>query len=304
MFRGAFTALITPMRPGAGGELELDEPAIVALTESQIAGGIHGLVPCGTTGEASTLSVAEHLRVVELVIKTARGRVPIIAGAGTNNTAQAIELARGCKALGAAATLQVTPYYNRPTQAGLVAHFRAIARESDLPVVLYNVPGRTGCDLLPETVAELAADPRIVGIKEATADMNRAARLRELLRGRPDFALLSGDDFTVFPFLALGGHGVISVTSNVAPKWVADLCDAANTGRWDEARALHDRHYPLARALFTSPNPIPVKAAMALLGRCTGDLRLPLVALDAAANAGLADQLHGLGLATSRPVRA
>ncbi|MDC0669008.1 4-hydroxy-tetrahydrodipicolinate synthase [Nannocystis radixulma] len=298
MFRGALTALITPMRRSSGGALELDEPAIVALAESQIAAGIHGLVPCGTTGEASTLSEAEHLRVVELVVKTARRRVPVLAGAGTNDTAKAIELARACKAAGADGTLQVTPYYNRPTQAGLVAHFRAVAEASGLPVVVYNVPGRTGVDLLAETVAELAAIPGIVGIKEATADMNRAARLRELLHQRPEFALLSGDDYTVFPFLALGGHGVISVTSNVAPQWVAELCNAAAAGRWDDARALHDRHYPLARALFAQPNPIPVKAAVALQGRCTGDLRLPLVAIDPTSREGLAlaDTLRTLGL--------
>lgn len=298
MFRGALTALITPMRRDPSGAFELDEPAIVALTEAQIAAGIHGLVPCGTTGEASTLSVAEHLRVVELVVQTARRRVPVLAGAGTNDTARAIELARACKALGADGTLQVTPYYNRPTQAGLVAHFRAIARASELPVVLYNVPARTGCDLLPEAVAELAGDPLIVGIKEATADMNRAARLRELLRHRPDFALLSGDDFTVFPFLALGGHGVISVTSNIAPQWVAELCDAAAAGRWDQARALHDRHYPLARALFAQPNPIAVKAAAALQGRCADALRLPLLPLDPHSREGstLADTLRTLGL--------
>jgi 4-hydroxy-tetrahydrodipicolinate synthase len=296
MFRGALTALITPMRRDPGGAPELDEAAIVALTEAQIAAGIHGLVPCGTTGEASTLSVAEHLRVVELVVQTARRRVPVLAGAGTNDTARAIELARACKALGADGTLQVTPYYNRPTQAGLVAHFRAIARASELPVVLYNVPVRTGCDLLPETVAELADEPLVVGIKEATADMNRAARLRELLRHRPDFALLSGDDFTVFPFLALGGHGVISVTSNIAPQWVAELCDAAAAGRWDHARALHDRHYPLARALSGQPNPIPVKAAAALQGRCAEALRLPLLPLDPHGRETLADSLRTLGL--------
>lgn len=301
MFRGAFTALVTPLRRAPGGDLQLDEPAIVALAEAQIAAGIHGLVPCGTTGEASTLSHDEHLRVVELVVQVARGRVPVLAGAGANDTAAAIELARGCKARGADGTLQVTPYYNKPTQAGLVAHFRAIARESDLPVVLYNVPGRTACDLLPETVAELAEDPRIVGIKEATADLNRAARLRQLLGDRPDFTLLSGDDFTVFPFLALGGHGVISVTSNVAPAWVAGMCDAAAAGRWDDARALHDRHYPLARALFTAPNPIPVKAALALQGRCSPELRLPLLAIDlhSAEGQALAATLRTLDLLPS-----
>lgn len=293
MFRGAITALVTPLRHD-----RVDEDALVRLVEQQIAAGIDGLVPCGTTGEASTLSTAEHLRVIELTLQAARGRVPVLAGAASNDTREAIELARACKQLGAAGTLQVTPYYTRPTQAGLVAHFTAIADQSDLPVVVYNVPGRTGVDLLPDTVAELARHPKIVGIKEATGDLNRAARLRELLRDRPHFALLSGDDFTVFPFLALGGHGVISVTSNVAPAWVAGLVDAAFGGRWDEARALHDRHYPLARALFTQPNPIPVKAAMALLGRMSGEMRLPLVAIDPNSREGLnlADTLQTLGL--------
>ena len=293
MFRGAITALVTPLRHD-----RVDEDALVRLVEQQIAAGIDGLVPCGTTGEASTLSTAEHLRVVELTLQAARGRVPVLAGAASNDTRKAIELARACKQLGAAGTLQVTPYYTRPTQAGLVAHFTAIADQSDLPVVVYNVPGRTGVDLLPDTVAELARHPKIVGIKEATGDLNRAARLRELLRDRPRFALLSGDDFTVFPFLALGGHGVISVTSNVAPAWVAGLVDAAFGGRWDEARALHDRHYPLARALFGQPNPIPVKAAMALLGRMSGEMRLPLVAIDPNSREGLnlADTLQTLGL--------
>ncbi len=293
MFRGAYTALITPMRDGL-----VDEAALAALVERQIAGGVHGLVPCGTTGEASTLSHDEHLRVVAITVERARGRVPVLAGAGANDTHKAIELALACKRLGAAGTLQVTPYYNKPTQAGLVAHFSAIAERSGLPVVVYNVPGRTGCDLLPETVAELARHPGIVGIKEATGDMNRAARLRELLAERRDFDLLSGDDFTVFPFLALGGHGVISVTSNIAPEWVAHLCDAAAAGQWDHARALHDRHYPLARALFTVSNPIPVKAAAALLGLCGPELRLPLTPLapDSREGKSLADTLRTLGL--------
>lgn len=293
MFRGALTALITPLRHD-----RVDEDALARLVEQQISAGIDGLVPCGTTGEASTLSVAEHLRVVEIVVHKVRGRVPVLAGAGANDTRKAVELARACKQIGADGTLQVTPYYTKPTQAGLIAHFTAVAEQSDLPVVVYNVPGRTGVDLLPETVAELARHPKIVGIKEATGDLSRAARLRELLTPASQFTLLSGDDFTVFPFLALGGHGVISVTSNVAPAWVAALCDAAAAGRWDEARALHDRHYPLARALFTAPNPIPVKAAMALLGRCSPEMRLPLVAIDPHSREGksLADTLHTLGL--------
>jgi len=297
MFRGAYTALVTPLR--AGNPDALDEPAIVRLAEQQIAGGIHGLVPCGTTGEASTLSLREHVRVVELTVQAAAGRVPVLAGAAANDTQKAIELARACKQVGAAGTLQVTPYYNRPTQAGLIAHFVAIAEASDLPVVVYNVPGRTGVDLLPETVATLARHPRIVGIKEATGDMVRIARIRELLgEAHSGFDLLSGDDFTLLPFLALGGHGVISVTSNVAPRWISALCDAAAAGQWDEARTWHYRQLPLARALFGQPSPIPVKSALALLGRCAPDMRLPLIAIDPQSRDGqaLADALQTLGL--------
>ena len=293
MFRGAYTALVTPLRDD-----RIDEPALVALVNQQISAGIHGLVPCGTTGEASTLSTAEHLRVVEVVVQTAAGRVPVLAGASANDTRKAVELARACKQLGAAGTLQVTPYYNKPTQAGLAAHFTAIADATELPVVVYNVPGRTGVDLLPETVAALARHPHIVGIKEATGDMVRIARLRELLPDADRFDLLSGDDFTILPFLALGGHGVISVTSNVAPAWISQLCAAAQAGRWDDARAWHYKQLPLARALFGQPNPIPVKSALALLGRCTAEMRLPLVAIDPHSREGqaLADALHSLGL--------
>ncbi len=293
MFRGAYTALVTPLKHD-----RLDEPAISRLAERQISAGVHGLVPCGTTGEASTLSTAEHLRVVELVVQAAAGRVPVLAGAASNDTRHAIELARGCKQLGAAGTLQVTPYYNRPSQAGLVAHFTAIAEASELPVVLYNVPGRTGVDLLPETVATLARHPLIVGIKEATGDMTRAARILELLGDHDQFDLLSGDDFTVHPFLALGGHGVISVTSNVAPRWLASLCDAAAAGRWDESRTWHYRQLPLCRALFSAPNPIPVKSALARLGLCAADMRLPLQAIDPHSREGQAldDALQTLGL--------
>ena len=293
MFRGAYTALITPLRHD-----RVDEPALTRLVERQIADGVDGLVPCGTTGEASTLSTSEHLRVVELTVQAAAGRVPVLAGAAANDTRKAVELARACKQVGAAGTLQVTPYYNRPTQDGMVAHFLAIAEASELPVVVYNVPGRTGVDLLPETVATLARHPRVVGIKEATGDMVRLARIRELLGDNDRFALLSGDDFTLLPFLALGGHGVISVTSNVAPAWISALCSAAAAGRWDEARALHYRQLPLCRALFGQPNPIPVKSALALLGRCTAEMRLPLLAIDPQSREGqsLADALHTLGL--------
>ena len=293
MFRGAYTALITPLRHD-----RLDEPALVRLVEQQLSAGIDGLVPCGTTGEASTLSMSEHLRVVELTVQTAAGRVPVLAGAAANDTRKAVELARACKQLGVAGTLQVTPWYTKPTQDGLVAHFSAIAEASELPVVVYNVPGRTGVDLLPETVATLARHKHIVGIKEATGDMVRVSRIRELLGPDDRFTLLSGDDFTLLPFLALGGHGVISVTSNVAPAWISTICRAAAAGRWDEARTWHYKQLPLARALFGQPNPIPVKSAMAALGRCSAEMRLPLISIDPHSRDGqaLSDALQTLGL--------
>lgn len=269
---GAYTALVTPMR-GDG----IDVAALERLVEDQIAGGIDGLVPCGTTGESPTLSHAEHLQVVRIVIEAARGRVPVVAGAGSNSTQEACDLARACKELGATATLQITPYYNKPTQSGLVAHFTAIAEASGLPMVVYNVPGRTCVDLEPVTLARLAEHPLVIGVKEATADMHRAARIRELCG--EGFSLLSGDDFTVLPFLAVGGDGVISVGSNLFPGLFARMCRAARESRWDEARALHYKQLPLSRALFSVTSPEPVKAAMAMLGRCEPTIRLPLLPL-------------------------
>lgn len=269
MFRGAYTALITPMKHG-----RVDDEGLKALVESQIEGGIHGLVPCGTTGESPSLSHEEHVHVVEVVMRAADGRVPVLAGAGSNSTREAIELSRACKELGVAGTLQITPYYNKPSQDGLVAHFTAIANDVDLPMVVYNVPGRTGVDLTAATAARLAEHPNIVGIKEATGDLLRAAEVRE--QCGPDFALLSGDDHTVLPFLATGGDGVISVTSNPAPKLMADMCNAAREGRWDEARKLHYDNLPLCRALFSLSNPMPVKTAMVMLGLAAPEIRLPL----------------------------
>lgn len=269
---GAFTALATPMRDGA-----IDTPALERFVEDQIKGGIHGLVPCGTTGESSTLSHAEHVHVIETVVRCAKGRVPVIAGAGSNSTQEAIDLVHECEKLGADATLQITPYYNKPTQEGLLVHFRAIAASSGLPMVVYNVPSRTSCDLLPETLAQLAEDPKIVAVKEATGDMIRAARIRELCGDA--LSLLSGDDFTAFTLLALGGNGVISVGSNIAPGLFAGMCNAAAEGRWDEARALHYRQLPMARALFMSSNPEPLKAGLQMLGTMTAQVRSPLVEL-------------------------
>lgn len=269
-FRGLYTALITPM--DADGRV--DDNALEQLVEAQIAGGVNGLVPCGTTGEATTLSHPEHIHVVEVVTRTAAGRVPILAGAGSNSTHEAIELASACRALGVAGTLQVVPYYNKPPQAGLIKHFTAIADAVDLPLVLYNVPSRTVTNLIPDTVGRLAKHPNIVGIKDATANMHVAAQLRELCGD--DFCLLSGDDFTILPFIATGGDGVISVVSNPAPALLRALVDACVAGDFVEARRLNFRQLELTRLLFRDANPIPVKLAMALLGRATPNLRSPL----------------------------
>lgn len=285
-FRGVLTALVTPMnRDGS-----VDEGALRQLVEAQIAGGVHGLVPVGTTGESATLSHPEHMRVVEVVAKAVAGRVPVLAGAGSNSTREAIELAHACKAAGVDGCLQVVPYYNKPDQDGLVAHFSAIADAVELPVVLYNVPGRTSCDLLPETVARLASHERIVGIKEATGDMRRASRIRELVGS--EFALLSGDDFTMLPLFAVGGHGVISVVSNPAPRLIADLYEHFQAGRLDQARELHDRQLPLSRLLFTAPNPVPAKAAVHLLGIGGPTVRSPLQPLDL--DGALANELRSV----------
>ncbi len=291
MFRGALTALVTPFRDG-----RVDDEALVRLVEAQIRGGIHGLVPCGTTGESPCLSYAEHIHVIEVVMRAAAGRVPVLAGAGSNCTREAIELSRACKELGVAGTLQITPYYNKPTQEGLIAHFTEIADAVGQPIVLYNVPGRTGVDLQPETLARLAKHPHIVGVKEATGDMIRASRVRELCG--PEFTLLSGDDFTILPLMVVGGDGVISVGSNVVPQLFAGLVESARAGRWDEARALHYKLLPLTRALFSTSSPIPVKHAMAMLGRTALDMRPPLVPLgdDRSELLALRRELEALGL--------
>ncbi len=269
MFRGAYTALVTPFRAG-----RVDDTALETLVQQQIEAGIHGLVPCGTTGESPTLSHAEHIHVVEVVMRACNDTVPVLAGAGSNSTREAIELSRACKELGVAGTLQITPYYNRPSQTGLAAHFRAIADAVALPIVVYNVPSRTSVDLAPETLADLARHPMVRGVKEATGDIHRAARVRELCG--PEFCLLSGDDFTLQPFLAVGGDGVISVVSNSAPALIAKLCDAASEGDWDEARELHYRQLPLARTLFAAPNPAPTKAALTMMGKIANEIRSPL----------------------------
>ena len=272
LFKGAIPALVTPFRDGA-----VEEKAFVALVERQIAAGVHGLVPVGTTGETATLSHEEHKRVIELCVQTAAGRVPVIAGAGSNSTEEAIDLARFAKTVGADGALIVSPYYNRPSQEGVYQHFKAIAEAVELPLILYNVPGRAVADMLHDTVLRLAQVPGIVGIKEATGNIERA---QWLIKDVPEnFAVYSGDDPTAVALMFCGGHGNISVTANVAPRLMHELCMAAMAGNVTQAMEIQRRLLPLHKALFVESNPIPVKWAVARMGLSGGALRLPLTPL-------------------------
>lgn len=271
LFKGVITALITPLRDG-----KVDEAAFAQLLERQIAAGVHGVVPMGTTGESATLHLDEHQRVVELCVRVAAGRVRVIAGAGSSATDKAIELVRHAKTVGADGALVVTPYYNRPSQAGMAAHFEAIAEAVQLPVLLYNVPGRTGVDLANDTVARLAAHPNIVGIKDATGDLSRVSWMRANINDQ--FDLISGDDPSYLGYHAHGGVGLISVTSNVAPEAMVALHDAAAAGDYATARDWQDRLIGLHKALFLDNSPSPAKYALARLGLCTEEVRLPLAA--------------------------
>jgi len=288
--RGSITALITPFKNGA-----VDEPAVAALVERQIAAGTHGLVPCGTTGESPTLSHAEHERVIEICIEAAAGRVPVIAGAGSNSTAEALAFTRHAKKVGADAALHVTPYYNKPTQAGLVAHFTALNDAADgLPLVIYNIPGRSVIDMSVETMAALAQLDNIVGVKDATADLARVSAYRAACG--TDFVQLSGEDATALGYMAQGGHGCISVASNVAPELCADLQNACLAGDFATALACQDKLMPLFQALFCETSPSPVKYAMTRLGLCDEEIRLPLLPASPATRVQVDAALAGLGL--------
>lgn len=272
-FTGAFTALVTPFKDGA-----VDEERYRQLIEWQIEQGIDGVVPCGTTGESATLSHEEHREVIRICVDQTKKRVPVLAGAGSNNTKEAIELTRYAKEAGADGALLITPYYNKPTQEGLYQHFKAIAANVDLPFILYNVPGRTGTNMLPCTLARLFKDvPQIKGVKEATANLCQISEILE--QCGPDFQVISGDDFTVLPLLSLGGCGVISVVSNIIPKQMSELCAAFAAGDVAKARELHFGMQGLCRAMFMESNPIPVKTSLAMMGKITLELRLPLVPL-------------------------
>jgi len=289
MFKGSLTALITPFSNG-----QVDEGAFQRFVQWQIDQGSHGVVPCGTTGESPTLTHAEHRRVTELCLDVAKGKVPVIAGTGSNSTAEAISLTRHAAEAGADAALVVMPYYNKPTQEGLYQHFKAISEAADIPIIIYNIPGRSIVDMSVETMARVAKLSNIVGVKDATADLTRPARTRAAI-GR-DFTQISGEDGTVVPFLAQGGHGCISVTSNVAPRACADLHEAWQRRDFDTVERINDRLMPLHQALFIEASPGPVKYAASLLGHCDNRLRLPLVSVTPATEERVREAMAHAGL--------
>lgn len=289
MLRGSLTALVTPMRNGA-----IDEKAFSALVDWQIREGTHGLVPVGTTGESPTLSHAEHKRIVEICIAVAAGRVPVVAGAGSNSTAEAIDLARHAEGAGADAVLVVTPYYNKPNQEGLYQHYKAINDAIGIPIVIYNIPPRCVVDMSVETMTRLSELKNILGVKDATAKLERVSLQRHAMG--PDFIQLSGEDGTALAFMAHGGHGCISVTSNVAPKLQSEFQEACLAGDYRRALAYQDRLMPLHRALFLEPSPAGIKYALSVLGRMSEELRLPLVPPSDAAKAEIRAAMVHAGL--------
>ena len=289
MFKGYFTALITPFRSG-----KVDEPAYRALIDWQIAEGIGGLVPCGTTGESPTLSHEEHRRVVEICVDQVKGRIPVIAGTGSNSTAEAIELTRHAKQAGATAALLVMPYYNKPTQAGMYEHFKAINDAVDLPILIYNIPPRSVVNMTVETMTRLSALKNIVGVKDATADLARPTQMR--VAAGPGFCQMSGEDPTALAFFAQGGHGCISVTSNVAPRQCVEVYRAWAAGDAKKALELHTRLMPLHDVMFVETNPMPVKYAASVLGKCTGEMRLPMVTPLPASRERIETAMRDLGM--------
>jgi 4-hydroxy-tetrahydrodipicolinate synthase len=287
MFSGCLVALVTPFRKGA-----VDYGNLRELVDWHLEQGTDGLVPCGTTGESPTLSFEEHEEVIRVVVERAQGRIPVVAGTGSNNTVEALRLTRFAKEAGADGALLITPYYNKPTQEGMYRHFRTIAEEVDIPIVLYNVPGRTGINLAPETVARLAEVKNIVGIKEASGSLDQASEIASRCR----ITILSGDDSLTLPLLSLGGMGVISVVANIVPRDMKAMIDAHQQGDGARARELHLKLFPLCRAMFLETNPIPVNAALRLLGMGTGEVRLPLCEMSPANEAKLRQVLVDYGL--------
>lgn len=292
-FRGCFVPLVTPFLEDG----RLDEPGLRRLVNYLIeVEGVDGLVPCGTTGESPTLSHEEHGRVIEIVVQEAKGRVPVIAGTGSNSTQEAIEMTKHAERVGANATLQVCPYYNKPTQEGLKAHFRAVAEATSLPVILYNIPGRTGRNMEPETILELSEVDNIVGLKDAAGDLNQTMRIIEGTRQRQKpFFVLSGEDALTYSIMALGGHGGICAVGNVIGREYREMVHLMLTGRYQEAREIHYRTLPVVRALFIETNPVPVKEAMNMMGLPAGPVRLPLTPMKPSNREVLKKALKDLG---------
>ncbi|HYM38142.1 MAG TPA: 4-hydroxy-tetrahydrodipicolinate synthase [Nitrospiraceae bacterium] len=289
MFHGSLVAIVTPFKKG-----KVDEKALGDLIDWQIAQGTHGIVPCGTTGESATLTHEEHERVVAFTIEAAKGRVPVIAGSGSNSTDEAITLTRHAKKSGADGALLITPYYNKPTQEGLYRHYKAVAEAVDLPIVLYNIPGRTSVNMLPPTVARLSSIKNIVAIKEGSGSLQQVSDILQACGER--MVVLSGDDALTLPMMAVGAKGVITVTANIAPKDMAKMTDAFEAGKLAEARKLHYKMSPLFAALFYETNPIPVKEALGMMGKCAAELRLPLCPMAADTREKLTRALKDYGL--------
>ena len=295
MFKGSIVALVTPFKSDG----QVDEAKLIELVEFQIKNGTNGLVPCGTTGETPTLSTAEHERVIEICIKAAKKRVPIIAGTGSNSTEEAILLTKHAAAAGANGALVVSPYYNKPTQRGLYLHFKTIAESVDIPIILYNIPGRTAVNIEPTTMAQLAKDCKnIVGVKEASGSLEQMQMVRHLCP--KDFILLSGDDALTLPILSIGGVGVISVVGNLVPQDVSRMIEEFENGHLKKAREINEKLFPLVKAMFIETNPIPIKTAMEIVGLCSGDLRLPLCEMSDDNLAKLKKALSAYGLITLR----
>ncbi|WP_028845000.1 4-hydroxy-tetrahydrodipicolinate synthase [Thermodesulfovibrio thiophilus] len=289
MFKGSMVAIVTPFKNG-----KIDEKAFEHLIEWHIKEGTHGIVPCGTTGEASTLDYEEHYKVIEIAVKVVNKRIPVIVGTGSNSTEEAIMITKKAEQLGADAALIVTPYYNKPTQEGLYRHFKTIASSTGLPIILYNVPGRTSVNLLPSTVARLAEIPQIMGIKEATGDMKQVSEIIRLCGDK--ITVLSGDDFTNLTLLALGGKGAISVTANICPGDMAELFNAWERGDIAKARQLHYKLEPINKVMFIETNPIPVKTALSMIGKIAEEFRLPLCEMSQSNKEKLAEVLRNAGL--------
>ncbi len=288
--KGAFTALITPFQ-----DHEIHEESFREHIENQIQGGIDGLVPCGTTGESATMSHEEHKRIISICLDQVRGRVPVLAGTGSNNTREAIELTAFAKQAGADGALLISPYYNKPTQAGVFAHYQAVGQACSLPLIVYNVPGRTGCNILPETMARMHHEiPEVIGVKEASGNINQISEVIEYCG--PQFFVLAGDDFVLLPMMALGGSGVVSVLSNLLPGKVSALCAACAASDLNQARKLHFELAPLCRAMFLETNPIPVKTALSLMNRTHLEFRLPLVPMTPQNKSRMHELLNSMGL--------